>query len=77
MKFCEYLHKLRKQINIDKLFSLIYGLLDTMVIVFAFFPFYGQQDSKIILKCYYLTCNQQLTKYHASMVVLQPTLLLI
>lgn len=48
MKFYEYLQKLRKDNNKDRLFSLIYGLLDTMVIVFAFFPFYGQQDSKII-----------------------------
>lgn len=47
MKFYEYLQKLRKDNNKDRLFSLIYGLLDTMVIIFIFFPFYGQQDSKI------------------------------
>jgi len=34
--------------NMDKIFSLIYGILDLMVLTFLFLPLYGQQDGEVI-----------------------------
>jgi len=34
--------------NINKVFSLIFGVLDLMALVFLFFPLYGQQDGELI-----------------------------
>lgn len=34
--------------NIGKIYSLVYGILDLMAIVFIFLPFYGQQDGEFM-----------------------------
>lgn len=34
--------------NMDKVFSLIYGILDLITIGFIFLPFYGQEDGEVI-----------------------------
>ncbi len=43
--------------NVNKIYNLVYGILDLMTIVFILLPFYGQQDGEFIRSVTLLSYN--------------------
>jgi len=43
--------------NVNKIYNLVYGILDLMTIAFIFLPFYGQQDGEFIRSVTLLSYN--------------------
>lgn len=50
--------------NVNKIYNLVYGILDLMTIAFIFLPFYGQQDGEFIRLVTLLSYNDISTITH-------------